>query len=58
MRRGMSIVLGFAWLAFEEGIVHIIDVPGQEQCVLTMVAGATGIDAVLLGVDAREGRQV
>ncbi|MFL6717242.1 MAG: selenocysteine-specific translation elongation factor [Burkholderiaceae bacterium] len=54
-RRGMSIVLGFAWLAFEEGIVDIIDVPGHEQFVRTMVAGATGIDAVLLVVDAREG---
>ena len=54
-RRGMSIVLGFAWMAFEEGIVDIIDVPGHEQFVRTMVAGATGIDAVLLVVDAREG---
>lgn len=54
-RRGMSIVLGFAWMAFEEGVVDIIDVPGHEQFVRTMVAGATGIDAVLLVVDAREG---
>lgn len=54
-RRGMSIVLGFAWLAFEEGIVDIIDVPGHEQFVRTMVAGATGMDAALLVVDAREG---
>lgn len=54
-RRGMSIVLGFAWMAFEEGIVDIIDVPGHEQFVRTMVAGATGIAAVLLVVDAREG---
>jgi selenocysteine-specific elongation factor len=54
-RRGMSIVLGFAWMAFEEGIVDIIDVPGHEQFVRTMVAGAAGIDAVLLVVDAREG---
>lgn len=54
-RRGMSIVLGFAWMAFEEGIVDIIDVPGHEQFIRTMVAGATGIDAVLLVVDAREG---
>ena len=54
-RRGMSIVLGFAWLAFDEGVIDIIDVPGHEQFVRTMIAGATGIDAVLLAVDAREG---
>jgi selenocysteine-specific elongation factor len=54
-RRGMSIVLGFAWLGFDEGVIDIIDVPGHEQFVRTMIAGATGIDAVLLVVDAREG---
>src|SRR6476620_1612471 len=53
--RGMSIVLGFAWLGFEEGIVDVIDVPGHEAFVRTMIAGATGIDAALLVVDAREG---
>jgi len=54
-RRGMSIVLGFAWMTFEEGIIDIIDVPGHEQFVRTMVAGATGVGAVLLVIDAREG---
>lgn len=45
-------MLGFAWLAFEGGIVHIIDVPGHGRFVWTMIAGTTGIDAVLLLVDA------
>lgn len=54
-RRGMSIVLGFAWLRTPEGDVDLIDVPGHEQFVRTMVAGATGIDASLLVVHAREG---
>lgn len=53
--RGMSIVLGFAYLAFEEGIVDMIDVPGHENFIRTMVSGATGIDAALLVVDANEG---
>ncbi|NEX64590.1 selenocysteine-specific translation elongation factor [Noviherbaspirillum galbum] len=54
-RRGMSIVLGFAYLSLASAIIDIIDVPGHEQFVRTMVAGATGIDAALLVVDAREG---
>lgn len=54
-RRGMSIVLGFAHLDLDGGIVDLIDVPGHEQFVRTMVAGATGIDAALLAVDVREG---
>jgi len=53
--RGLSIVLGYAWLGFEEGNVDLIDVPGHESFIRTMVAGATGIDAALLVVDAAEG---
>lgn len=53
--RGMSIVLGFAHLAFDDGIVDLIDVPGHENFIRTMIAGATGIEAALLVVDAREG---
>jgi selenocysteine-specific elongation factor len=53
--RGMSIVLGFAWMACDAGEIDVIDVPGHEQFVRTMIAGATGIDAALLVVDAREG---
>ena len=53
--RGMSIVLGFAYLAFEEGIVDLIDVPGHEHFVRTMVSGATGIEAAMLVIDVNEG---
>ena len=52
--RGMSIVLGFAHLALPEGEVDLIDVPGHEKFVKTMIAGATGIDAALLVVAANE----
>ena len=52
--RGMSIVLGFAHLPFPEGEVDFIDVPGHERFVHTMIAGATGIEAVLLVVSANE----
>ena len=52
--RGMSIVLGFAHLALMEGEVDLIDVPGHEKFVKTMIAGATGIDAALLVVSVNE----
>ena len=52
--RGMSIVLGFAHLALPGGEVDLIDVPGHERFVKTMIAGATGIDAALLVVAANE----
>ena len=54
-RRGMSIALGFAHLALEGVTVDLIDMPGHERFVRTMVSGATGIDAVLLAVAANEG---
>jgi len=54
-RRGMSIVLGFAYLECDQGIIDFIDVPGHENFVRTMISGATGIDAVLLVVAADEG---
>ncbi|HVL57885.1 MAG TPA: selenocysteine-specific translation elongation factor [Burkholderiaceae bacterium] len=53
--RGLSIVPGYAWLELDDGCVDLIDVPGHEQFVRMMVAGATGIDAVLLAIDGREG---
>lgn len=52
--RGMSIVLGFAHLALPGGEVDLIDVPGHEKFVRTMIAGATGINAALLVVAANE----
>jgi selenocysteine-specific elongation factor len=54
-RRGISIALGFAHLRSADAEIDLIDMPGHERFVRTMVAGATGIDAVLLVVDAREG---
>ncbi len=52
--RGMSIVLGFAHLKTPEGEIDLIDVPGHERFVHTMIAGATGIEAVLLVIAANE----
>jgi selenocysteine-specific elongation factor len=55
-RRGITIELGFAPLELEGiGTVGIVDVPGHEAFVRTMVAGATGIDVALLVVAADEG---
>jgi selenocysteine-specific elongation factor len=56
-RRGISIVLGFSHLDVAGGEIDLIDMPGHERFVRTMISGATGIDAVLLVVDAREGIQ-
>ena len=54
--RGISIDLGYAPLALPSGTtVSLVDVPGHERFVRTMVAGATGIDLFLLVVDAAEG---
>lgn len=57
-RRGITIELGFAPLFLDTeglGTVGIVDVPGHEGFVRTMVAGATGIDVALLVVAADEG---
>jgi selenocysteine-specific elongation factor len=55
-RRGITIELGFAPLALDGlGTVGVVDVPGHEAFVRTMVAGATGIDAALLVIAADEG---
>ncbi len=55
-RRGMTIELGFAPMTLPSGnIISIIDVPGHEKFVKTMVAGVTGIDFVTLVVAADEG---
>ncbi len=54
--RGITIELGFAPLELGNGVrVGVVDVPGHEGLVRTMVAGATGIDLVLLVVAADEG---
>ena len=55
-RRGITIDLGFAPLVLEGvGQVGVVDVPGHEAFVRTMVAGATGIDLALLVVAADAG---
>lgn len=53
--RGMSIELGFAPWKVGDLEVGIVDVPGHENFVKTMVAGATGIDAVILVIAADDG---
>ncbi|MBI5905885.1 MAG: selenocysteine-specific translation elongation factor [Deltaproteobacteria bacterium] len=54
--RGITIELGFAHLDLPSGaLAGIVDVPGHERFVRTMVAGAAGIDIVLLVVAADEG---
>ncbi|RMG70680.1 MAG: selenocysteine-specific translation elongation factor [Nitrospirae bacterium] len=55
-RRGITIDLGFADLHYPDGLtVGIVDVPGHERLVKNMLAGAGGIDMVLLVVAADEG---
>ena len=55
-RRGITIELGFAPLDLPGvGRASIVDVPGHEAFVRTMVAGATGMDLALLVVAADEG---
>src|SRR5258707_6523789 len=54
--RGISIDLGYAPLELPDGTqLSVVDVPGHERFVHTMVAGATGIDLFLLVIDASEG---
>ncbi len=54
--RGITIELGFAALELPSGArLAVIDVPGHERFVRTMVAGASGLDLVMLVVAADEG---
>jgi len=54
--RGISIDIGFARLALPDGTaVSFVDVPGHERFIKNMLAGATGVDLVLLVVAADEG---
>jgi len=54
--RGITTELGFAhWHLDSDLLVGIVDVPGHEKFVRHMVAGAWGIDTVLLVVAADEG---
>jgi selenocysteine-specific elongation factor len=54
--RGISIALGYAPLVLPTGRrLSVVDVPGHERFVRTMVAGATGIDLFLMVVAADDG---
>src|SRR5471030_1251731 len=58
-RRGITIELGFAPLEIDEesfsGTLGVVDVPGHDAFVRTMLAGATGVDLALLVIAADEG---
>jgi selenocysteine-specific elongation factor len=54
--RGMTLDLGFARLAFDDGAeAGIVDVPGHERFLHNMLAGAAGMELLLLAVAADEG---
>ncbi|MFC6322778.1 selenocysteine-specific translation elongation factor [Companilactobacillus baiquanensis] len=55
-KRGLTINLGFAFFDLpNHEQVGIVDVPGHERFLKNMIAGLSGIDLVLLVVDAAEG---
>src|SRR5262245_59886794 len=53
--RGITTELGFARLEVAGRLVAVVDVPGHERFVKSMVAGATGLDLVMLVIAADEG---
>jgi len=53
--RGITIELGFAELVLPDARLGVVDVPGHEAFVRAMVAGAAGMDLVLLVVASDEG---
>jgi selenocysteine-specific elongation factor len=53
--RGITTELGFARLDLDEHRIAVVDVPGHERFVRSMVAGATGLDLVCLVIAADEG---
>lgn len=55
-RRGLTINLGFTYFKLPNNQrVGIVDVPGHEKFLKNMIAGLTGVDMVLLVIDANEG---
>lgn len=56
--RGMTLDLGFAHLRFPDGLeAAIVDAPGHERFLHNMLAGAAGIEILLLVIAANEGPQ-
>ncbi len=53
--RGITIELGFAHFTLAGRSVGVVDVPGHERFVRAMVAGATGVDLVVMVIAADEG---
>ena len=54
--RGITVDLGFAYKALADGdVLGFVDVPGHEKLVRNMLAGATGIDHVMLVIAADDG---
>jgi selenocysteine-specific elongation factor len=53
--RGITTELGFARLDLGDRRIAVVDVPGHERFVKSMVAGATGLDLVCLVIAADEG---
>jgi selenocysteine-specific elongation factor len=54
--RGMTIDLGFAWVALPGGVdIGFVDVPGHQDFIRNMLAGIGSIDAVLLVIASDEG---
>ena len=54
--RGITIELGFAYLPQPDGsVIGFVDVPGHERFVHTMLAGAHGLDLLMLVVAADDG---
>ncbi|MBF0559032.1 MAG: selenocysteine-specific translation elongation factor [Nitrospirae bacterium] len=54
--RGITIDLGFASIAYPDGLtVGIVDVPGHERLIKNMLAGAGGLDIVMMVIAADEG---
>lgn len=54
-KRGITIDIGFANLRIDDYSFGVVDVPGHEDFIRNMLAGATGMDIVLLVVAADEG---
>ncbi|MCT4598974.1 MAG: selenocysteine-specific translation elongation factor [Vallitalea sp.] len=54
-RRGVTIELGFAPYKIDDTVISIVDVPGHERFIKTMVSGASGMDMALIVISSDEG---